>query len=117
MILGDLLDSPVLGPDGARLGFVVDVRFALDGPLDGLLAAPRLHGLLVSPRTGTSFLGYERNGVNAPAVLARWFAWRQRGTFLVRWTDVASVGGDAVTLRAGFRRVSAALPGPLPQRP
>ena len=117
MILGDLLDSPVLGPDGARLGFVVDVRFALDGPLDGLLAAPRLHGLLVSPRTGTSFLGYERNGVNAPAVLARWFAWRHRGTFLVRWADVESVGREAVTLRQGFRRVSAGLPGSLAQRP
>jgi len=117
MILGDLLDSPVLGPDGARVGFVVDVRFALDGPLDGLLAAPRLHGLLVSPRTGTSFLGYERNGVNAPAVLARWFAWRHRGTFLVRWADVESVGREAVTLRQGFRRVSAALPGSLAQRP
>ena len=117
MILGDLLDSPVLGPDGARVGFVVDVRFALDGPLDGLLAAPRLHGLLVSPRTGTSFLGYERNGVNAPALLARWFAWRHRGTFLVHWTDVESVTGDAVALRAGFRRFAADLPGTPAQRP
>ena len=117
MILGDLLDSPVLDPGGARLGFVVDVRLALDGPLDGLLAAPRLHGLLVSPRTGTSFLGYERNGVNAPAVLARWFAWRHRGTFLVRWEDVASVAPGAVRLADDFRRLSPELPGTAAQRP
>jgi hypothetical protein len=117
MILGDLLDSPVRGPDGERLGYVVDVRFALDGPLDGLLAAPRLHGLLVSPRTETSFLGYERNGVNAPAVLARWFAWRHRGTFLVHWTDVSSVHDGAVTLRAGYQRFAADLPGSPARRP
>ena len=110
MILGDLLDSPVLGPDGGRVGYVVDVRFALDGPLDGLLAAPRLHGLLVSPRTGTSFLGYERNGVDAPAALARWFRWRHRGSFLVHWSDVADVADRAVTLRDGYGRYAPDLP-------
>ena len=109
MILGDLLDSPVLGPDGARLGFVVDVRFALDGPLDGLLAAPRLHGLLVSPRTGTSFLGYERSGVRSPAVIAHWFAWRHRGTFLVHWAEVAAIGEREVRLSDGYRRWSPRL--------
>ncbi|WP_456846308.1 PRC-barrel domain-containing protein [Cellulomonas sp. P5_C6] len=117
MILGDLLDSPVRDADGVRLGYVVDVRFALDGPLDGLLAAPRLHGLLVSPRTGTSFLGYERNGVDAPAVLARWFAWRHRGTFLVHWTDVQAVTTDSVALRPGYSRWAADLPGATAQRP
>jgi len=30
MILGDLLDARVLGPDGAALGFVVDVRLELE---------------------------------------------------------------------------------------
>ena len=111
MILGDLLDAPVTGPDGSRLGFVVDVRFVLDGPLDGLLAAPRLHGLLVSPRTGTSFLGYERTDVRSPAVLARWFAWRHRGSFLVHWEDVAAVTPGAVRLADDFSRFSPALPG------
>jgi hypothetical protein len=116
MILGDLLDAPVTGPDGDQVGFVVDVRFALDGPLDGLLAAPRLHGLLVSPRTGTSFLGYERSAVRAPALLARWFAWRHRGTFLVRWEDVASVAPGRVQLVQGYRRFSPVLRGTFPQR-
>ena len=89
---------------------MVDVRFVLDGPLDGLLAAPRLHGLLVSPRTRTSFLGYERTGVRAPALLARYFAWRHRGTFLVRWEDVASVAPGHVRLVDGFRSSPPALP-------
>ncbi|WP_454042328.1 PRC-barrel domain-containing protein [Cellulosimicrobium sp. Marseille-Q8652] len=30
MILSDLLDAPVVGADGARRGFVVDVRLVLD---------------------------------------------------------------------------------------
>src|SRR6187549_2713039 len=113
MILGDLLDAPVRGPADEPLGYVVDVRFVLDGPLDGLLAAPRLHGLLVSPRTSTSFLGYERTEVRSPALLARYFAWRHRGTFLVHWEDVASVAPGAVRLVADFRKLSPALPGPV----
>jgi hypothetical protein len=117
MILGDLLDVPVRGADGERLGHVIDVRLDLDGPVVGVLAAPRLHGLLVSPRTGTSFLGYERSGVRSPALLARWFAWRHRGTFLVHWQDVATVTRDAVTLRAGHRRFAPGLPGPSGRRP
>jgi len=104
MILSDLLDVPVIDADGKRVGFVIDARFVLDGPPDGQLAAPRLHGLLVSPRTGTSFLGYERSDVRSPAVLAHWFAWRHRGTFLVHWTDVAAVTADAVQLRPDHRR-------------
>jgi hypothetical protein len=117
MILGDLLDAPVRGPADEPLGYVVDVRFVLDGPLDGTLAAPRLHGLLVSPRAGTSFLGYERTGVRSPALVARWLRWRHRGTFLVHWSDVESVAPGAVRLRHGFRRFSPDLPGRPPQRP
>jgi sporulation protein YlmC with PRC-barrel domain len=120
MILSDLLDAPVIDADGRRLGFVVDVRLVLDGPLDGLLAAPRVHGLRVSPRTGTSFLGYERTDENAPALLAHWLRRRHRGTFLVLWSDVADadvtrpdeVRSDderAVRLRAGYGRWDPAL--------
>jgi hypothetical protein len=99
MILSDLLDARVLGDDGAPLGYVVDVRFVLDGPPDGPLAAPRLHGLLVSPRTGTSFLGFERRDVRSPWPIARWYRWRHRGTFLAHWSDVAAVDDAGVHLR------------------
>lgn len=116
MLLSDLVDLPVT--DGAeRVGYVVDVRLVLDGPLDGTLAAPRLHGLLVSPRTGTSFLGYERSDVTAPWPIARWLRWLHRGTFLVHWADVEGTDGQGVRLRPGARRYDATLPGPTPQAP
>jgi hypothetical protein len=114
MILGDLLDQPVLGADGAPLGHVIDARLVLDGPVTpggAMLAAPRLHGLLVSPRTGGSFVGYERTEVTSPWLIAHWLRWRHRGTFLVRWEDVAGLDDHGVRLRAGFRRLSPALPG------
>jgi hypothetical protein len=117
MILSDLLDAPVRAASGDLLGYVVDVRLVLDGPLDGgILVTPRVHGLLVSPRTGTSFLGYERTDVRSPALLARWLRWRHRGTFLVHWADVAAVGGD-VTLAEDYRRWSPAFPETVHQHP
>lgn len=115
MILGDLLDAPVVDAAGGRLGFVIDVRLVLDGPPGpGLLAAPRVLGLLVSPRTGTSFLGFERTDVRAPAGIAHLLRWRHRGTFLVAWPDVAAVTGvgegrEQVLLVEGYRRWAADL--------
>ncbi len=112
MILSDLLDLPVRDADGRALGFVVDVRLVLDGPLDGTVAAPRLHALLVSPRTGTSFLGYERTDENAPALIARWLRHRHRGTFLVLHEDLEPLADppQEVVLRPGYRRWDPALP-------
>ena len=112
MILSDLLDLPVRDTDGRALGFVVDVRLVLDGPLDGTLAAPRLQGLLVSPRTGTSFLGYERTDADAPALIARWLRHRHRGTFLVLHQDVEPFTDPPreAVLRPGYRRWDPALP-------
>jgi sporulation protein YlmC with PRC-barrel domain len=101
MILSDLLGSPVLTADGERLGEVVDARFALDGPPDGLLAAARLYGLVVSPHSHRSFAGYERTGVNAPALIARFLSWRARGSVLVLWADLASFSDDVVRLKPG----------------
>lgn len=101
MILSDLLGSPVLTADGERLGVVVDARLALDGPPDGLLAAPRLYGLVVSPHSRGSFAGYERTGVEAPALIARFLEWRARDSVLVLWPDLASFTDDVVRLRPG----------------
>jgi hypothetical protein len=104
MLLTDLLDRFVVDADGAYLGHVIDARFVLDGAPVGVLAAPRLHGLLVSPRTATSFLGYERSGVTAPWPVGSFLRWRHRGTFLVHWADVDdldAVEEGTVRLRAG----------------
>ncbi|MBE9927918.1 PRC-barrel domain containing protein [Cellulosimicrobium cellulans] len=137
MILGDLLDARVLGPGGEDLGFLVDVRLALDtlpddGPPAGgadpddahpedralneqvrrrsRVGRARVVGILVSPRTGTSLLGYERTGVTAPWPVPQLVRRRHRGTFLVPWDDVAAVGQGEVRLAQGYRREDAALP-------
>jgi hypothetical protein len=64
---------------------------------------------VISPRTRSSFLGYERSGVNAPLMLSALYRWRHRGTFLAAWDDVARVGSDMVRLRPGYTRYSAVL--------
>lgn len=119
MIASDLLDVRVLDAGGTPVGWVVDLRFVLDGPPDGRLAGARLHGLVVSPRTRSSFLGYERSRVRHPWPIAPLVRRRHRGTFLAHWEDVARVpdrddGTDperepVVVLRAGYTRYTAGL--------
>jgi len=109
MILGDLLGTPVFDDDGGRLGRVADVRFVLAGTPHQLMAEPRLLGLIVGPHSAASFLGYERNGLTRPHLIARFLQWRHRGSFLVLWEDIALVGAHSVRLRPGFTRYSAAL--------
>ncbi|GAA4706028.1 hypothetical protein APR04_001821 [Promicromonospora umidemergens] len=119
MIASDLLDVPVHDAAGAHLGWVVDLRFVLDGTPDTHLARARLHGLVVSPRTRTSFMGFERSSVRHPWPIAPLLRWRHRGTFLVHWPDVARVQApqdgtmperDAVVvLRSGYTCYEPAL--------
>lgn len=104
MILSDLLDVPVLDARGARIGYCIDARLVLDGAPGPLLAAARLHALIISPRTRTSFLGYERSSITAPWPLAPWLRRRHRGTFLLLWEDVERAGPHEITLRAGHRQ-------------
>lgn len=111
MILSDLLGSPVVDSSGERLGQVVDARFVLDGPPDGMLAAARLYGLVVSAHSHTSFAGYERTGVDAPALIARFLRWRARGSFLVLWSDLESFTDDVIHLRSGATLYSPRLAG------
>jgi sporulation protein YlmC with PRC-barrel domain len=111
MILSDLLRRPVFAADGEYLGVVVDARFALDGTRHQLLNSPRLVGLIVSPISRTSFMGYERTGVRAPALIAAWFRRRERGSFLVLWEDVASLEGTAVAVRSRATLYSPRLAG------
>lgn len=104
MILSDLLGKDVRC-GGEHLGKVVDARFVLRGRVEGTLAQAELVGLLVGPRSGMAFLGYERRRMSRPAILKNLLTWRQRGTFLVDWVDVEHVG-DHVELTSGFKRWS-----------
>jgi hypothetical protein len=119
VILSDLLDVRVVDDRGERVGWTVDVRLVLDGPPDGTLARARLHGLVVSPHTRTSFLGFERTRVNSPWPLAQLLERWHRGTFLVHWSDVERAPTPqerrdpgtvaAVALRRGYVRYDPSL--------
>jgi hypothetical protein len=135
VILGDLLDAAVLTADGEMVGHVVDVRLALEmldddvdepsqdrehidpdeQPLAGqvrrrdAVGGAEVVGLLVSPHTGSSFLGYERTGVRSPWPIAAIVRRRHRGTFLVAWEQVADVGAGEVRLADGFERLDPTL--------
>jgi hypothetical protein len=91
------------------VGTVIDVRLCVSGDPRNDPPTPRVLGLIVSPRTRSSYLGYERSGADAPALLATLARWRHRGTFLAAWEDVARVGVAAVTLRSDYTRYSAIL--------
>jgi sporulation protein YlmC with PRC-barrel domain len=108
MILSDLLGNPVYDDSGAKVGRVVDARFRLEGHTSP--ARARLTGLIVSPRSASSYLGYERVSQSTPAIIDRFLRWRHRGSFLVDWGDVARVSDTTVVLRARYERRDAALP-------
>jgi hypothetical protein len=109
MILSDLLGNPVHDSDGRLLGHVIDARFVIDGAPHDLLADARLAGLVVSPHTGSSFLGYERTADRRPWLIADLLRWRHRGSFFVAWADIALLAHDRVGLRPDFVRRSPAL--------
>ncbi|TRW46524.1 PRC-barrel domain containing protein [Georgenia yuyongxinii] len=108
MLLTELLGLPVLAGD-ERVGYVTDVRLVLDGPVTGVLARPRVYGLVVSPRTHSSFLGYERTAASSPRLVNAYLRWRHRGTVLVLWSAVVAVTADAVRLAPGHQRYDPAL--------
>ena len=105
MQLSDLLGAGVYDRTGNRLGTVTDVRLAVHEAGTG----PTVFGLIVSPRTGSSYLGYERSQVQRPAALAALLRWRHRGTFLVLCNDIADRARGQITLRDGFTRYSPVL--------
>lgn len=105
MRLSELIGAAAVDESGARIGTVVDVRFAVTGT-----EPPTLVGLLVGPRLGASFLGYERREVRSPAPIAQLLRRLERGAFLVLWRDVGRIADGRVDLRAGYTRFSPALP-------
>ncbi|MCW2557291.1 MAG: hypothetical protein JWP55_1255 [Mycobacterium sp.] len=109
MQLSELLGLDVLDATAQRLGTIVDVRLAITGDLDDNPDTPTLFGLVISPRTRSSYLGYERSDARRPTVLAALLCWRHRGTFVALWDDVARVDAESVFLRAGFGRYAPTL--------
>ncbi|MFT4283843.1 MAG: PRC-barrel domain containing protein [Protaetiibacter sp.] len=107
MILSDLLGSEVRDADGLLLGRVIDARFRLEGTTSPSRA--RLVGIIVSPRSVLSYLGYERTVASRPVILDRLLRWMHRGSFLVLWEDVARIQRERVELRPGYRREPSAL--------
>ena len=108
MILSDLLGSPVVDDAGVKVGRVVDARFRLEGRT--MPAKARLTGLIVSPRSASSYLGYERTAESKPVVIDRFLRWRHRGSFFVAWDDIARVSSTTIHLRKGYERLPAVLP-------
>ncbi|MFJ4210443.1 PRC-barrel domain-containing protein [Paenarthrobacter sp. NPDC089675] len=109
MILNDVLGTDVLDSEGLRVGEVSDVRFAVDAAPGQLMSKARLVGIIVSPRTAASFLGFERQNLTQPWPVAQLLRWRHRGSFLVLWEDIAMMGPESVNLREGFTPYSSGL--------
>jgi len=83
--LSELLELPLRDAAGQQVGTVVDVRLAIGGDLDDRPDEPALFGLIISPHTQSSYLGYERSDARRPTLLAALLRWRHRGTFLTLW--------------------------------
>jgi len=112
MLLSELLGLRVVDAGSHPVGTVVDVRLTIAGDPDEDPPIPRLLGLVVSPRTRSSFLGYERSAADAPVMIAALLRWRHRGTFVAAWDDIARISSDLVKLRSDYTRYSPALRGP-----
>lgn len=108
LLLSDLLGAPVV--EGSRqIGHVLDVRFVLDGAPGPLLATPRMLGIIVGARRRLGFLGYEREDMHAPALLARVLRRRVREAHLVDMADVVELADGRVVVREGHRRWATTL--------
>jgi hypothetical protein len=102
MNLSDLLRSEVVDTEGRRYGTIEDVHVVQDGPL--LLpfgAAFRVDRLIVGTRRVGTRLGYNREGIRGPALLAALFGALERRAHEVPWDAVIEWDGRTVVVRAG----------------
>lgn len=109
MQLSELLGLRVVDSSGQRVGTVVDIRLSVDGDLNDKPPSPTLFGMVVSPRTASSYLGYERSDARQPVMLAALLRWRHRGTFLTLWDDIARIDAESVALGEEYVRYSPTL--------
>jgi hypothetical protein len=91
MRAADLLGADVLGPDGRRLGEVLDIRLVADGPRLGGQRALRIQGLVVGTRRTASHLGYDRAGVRGPALVAAVARRLAAGNRFLPWVEIAEL--------------------------
>jgi sporulation protein YlmC with PRC-barrel domain len=108
MRASELMGREVVDRDGGRVGTVVDLRCELDGPLLGVLAAPRVHALVVSHRFTGSLLGYDRRSQRGPWLVATLVRRLHRHLAVVPW-DLVADPGDPIRLRVGAANLP---PGP-----
>jgi sporulation protein YlmC with PRC-barrel domain len=115
MLLSDLLNLPVVGMDGSRLGFIVDVRFRRSARHGGREGDLELIALLVSPHSRQSTYGYERGRVRGPGPIAAVIRWFHRGSRIIPWECVARIDRDAVVLGVQPPVIPLATRMPIPE--
>src|SRR6185437_11759645 len=76
MLLSKLLGLRVIDAGQHPVGTVIDVRLTIAGDPEHNPPTPSVLGLVISPRTRSSFLGYERSDADAPVILAALLRWR-----------------------------------------
>ena len=97
----ELIGLDVHDGDGKRIGIVIDLRCAQDGPLRGAMQAPRVCALVVSDRHTGSLLGYDRRSQQGPWLIRKAVQMLHRHAVLVPWEGVADIAGP-VRLHEGF---------------
>src|SRR5690349_13208874 len=85
MRLSSLLGLPAIDTGHHRVGTVVDIRLIVPRDIGHNPPPPQLMGVVISPRTQSSYLGYERSYITQPRLLAALLRWWHRGTFLAVW--------------------------------
>jgi sporulation protein YlmC with PRC-barrel domain len=94
-----LLGLPVLGPDGAQLGFLADVRLAPTSVVDGVFSRLAVDGLVVDGKHVGSMLGYDRRAEQGPWLLRRIVRHIHRNAGYLPWDAVEAVDWDAGVVR------------------
>ena len=99
MRAADILGAEVVGPDGTRLGKVLDIRLVQDGPMLGADCALRVDGFVVGKRWLASHLGYDRANVNGPALVNAVVQRLSSDNRFLSWDDVAQLAPGHVESR------------------
>jgi hypothetical protein len=99
MRAAEVLGADVHGPDGTRLGKVLDIRLVQDGPLLGADCALQIQGFVIGRRWLASHLGYDRANVNGPALVNAIVQRLCAGNRFLPWDDVAQLAPGRVESR------------------